>query len=260
MIISENKIVFTGAIIIVLLIAISTLWNVHSAQKQTQLVAESVSDFYVEEIANRRITIISDTLKQNFQYMHNALETITKEDLSSVNSLRHYLGRIRKLYGVEKFSFVDEEGLIYTAHSTSTGKSRYPFLAEGLSEPLVTTVMNYGGEKLLFIALPVSDITFEGKKITACFAQVNIDQMVRSMTFRAENMETYFNIYLKNGESLTNTPFGGLDPGRNILSVIHENDEVKRGITRLQMIFKTKEKAAYVFLTEDRKPIFIMHL
>ncbi len=244
MISSENKIVFTGAIIIVLLIAISTLWNVHSAQKQTQLVAESVSDFYVEEIANRRITIISDTLKQNFQYMHNALETITKEDLSSVNSLRHYLGRIRKLYGVEKFSFVDEEGLVYTAHSTSTGKSRYPFLAEGLSEPLVTTVMNYGGEKLLFIALPVSDITFEGKKITACFAQVNIDQMVRSMTFRAENMETYFNIYLKNGESLTNTPFGGLDPGRNILSVIHENDESQISYHKIADDFQNERKGS----------------
>lgn len=240
--IKENIIVFTGGIIILLLTVLSTLWNVNSAQRQTRLVAESVSNFYVEELANRRVTIISDALKQNFQYMHNALDSITSEDISSVSSLRNYLGRIRKLYGVERFSFVNEDGLIYTAHSTSSGKSRYPFLAEGFSEPLVTTVVNYGGEKQLFIALPVSGITFDGKQITACFAQVNIDQMVRSMTFRADNMETYFNLYLKNGESLTTAPFGGVEPGRNILSVIKENDESQKSFHKITDDFQHERK------------------
>ena len=142
--IKENKVIFTGGILVLLLIIVSTIWNVQSAQKQTQAVAESVSDFYVEELANRRVTIISDALKQNFQYMNNALDAITKDDLQSITSLRNYLGRIRRLYGVEKFSFVDQDGLVYTAHSTTTGKSRYPFL-EGLYEPLVTTVLNITG-------------------------------------------------------------------------------------------------------------------
>lgn len=242
--IKENKVIFTGGILVLLLIIVSTVWNVQSAQKQTQDVAESVSDFYVEELANRRVTIISDALKQNFQYMYNAVDSITKDDLKSIDSLRHYLGRIRRLYGVEKFSFVDQDGLVYTAHSTTTGKSRYPFLAEGLFEPLVTTVLNYGGEKLLFIAIPVYGIEFNGKMITSCFAQVNIDQMVRSMTFRAENMETYFNIYLKSGESLTSVPFGGVEPGRNILSVIHENDETLKSFQKISDDFQNERKGS----------------
>ena len=242
--IKENKVIFTGGILVLLLIIVSTLWNVQSAQKQTQAVAESVSDFYVEELANRRVTIISDALKQNFQYMNNALDAITKDDLQSIASLRNYLGRIRRLYGVEKFSFVDQDGLVYTAHSTTTGKSRYPFLTEGFFEPLVTTVLNYGGEKLLFIAIPVYGVEFNGKMITACFAQVNIDQMVRSMTFRAENMETYFNIYLKSGESLTSAPFGGVEPGRNILSVIHENDATLKSFQKISDDFQNERKGS----------------
>ena len=240
----ENKIVLTGGVFVLLLLIISTVWNVHSAQKQTQLVADSVSNFYIEELANRRVAIISDALKQNFQYMQNALDSITNEDLRTVSSLRSYLGRIRRLYGVEKFSFVDENGLVYAAHSTSTGKSRYPFLAQGLYEPLVTTVLNYGGEKLLFIALPVNGIEFNNKKIVACFAQVNIDQMVQSMTFRADNMETYFNLYLKNGESLTTAPFGGVEPGRNILSVIHENDESQESYNKIVDDFQNERKGS----------------
>ena len=242
--IKENKILFIGGVFVILLLIISTALNVRTAQRQTQAVADNVSNFYVEELATRRVTIISDALKQNFQYINNALDSITKDDLSSITTLRNYLGRIRHLYGVEKFSFVDQDGLVYTAHSTSTGKSRYPFLAQGLSEPLVTTVLNYGGEKLLFIAIPVYGIEFDGKMITSCFAQVNIDQMVRSMTFRADNMETYFNIYLKNGESLTTVPFGGVEPGRNILSVIHENDETQESYHKIVDDFQNERKGS----------------
>jgi diguanylate cyclase (GGDEF)-like protein len=242
--IKENKILFTDGIIVVLLIILSTVWNIHSAQKQTHIVTESITDFYMEEIIKRRVSIITDVLKQNYQYMTNAIDSISREDLSSITSLRNYLGKIRRLYGVEKFSFVDEDCLIYTAHSTSPGKTRYPFLAKGLTGPLATTVLNYGGEKLLFIALPVTGITFNGKKITACFAQVNIDQMVRSMTFRAENMETYFNVYLKNGESLTAAPFGGVEPGRNILSVIQENDESKVSYNKIKNDFLNEKQGS----------------
>ena len=92
--------------------------------------------------------------------------------------------------------------------------------------------------QLLFIAVPVENIMFNGKKITACFAQVNIDQMVRSMTFRADDMETYFNLYLKNGESLTNAPFGGVEPGRNLLSVIKENDKSEQEYHKIQNDFQ----------------------
>ena len=250
--VKENRIAVIGGIFILLLIMVSTVRNVQSAQKQTQIVAERVSNFYIEELANRRVTIVSDALKQNFQYMHNALDSITSDDLASVSSLRHYLGRIRQLYGVEKFSFIDQDGLVYAAHSTSTGKSRYPFLMNGLSEPLVTTVINYGGEKQLFIALPVYGIEFNGKMITACFAQVNIDNMVRSMTFRADNMETYFNLYLKSGESLTSVPFGGVEPGRNILAVIHENDESQESFHKITDDFQN-ERAGSISVPYKRQ-------
>ena len=239
---SENTIAIAGGIFVILILIFGTAFNVSSAQKETQSVAESVSTFYIEELATRRVSIISDTLKQNFQYINNALDSITKADLSSTESLRHFLGKIRRLYGVEKFSFVDEDLLVYSEHSTITGKSRYSFLSERLSEPLVTTVVNYGGEKLLFIAVPVYGIEFNGKMIRACFAQVNIDQMVRSMTFRADDMETYFNLYLKNGESLTNAPFGGVEPGRNLFAVIHENDESLEKFHKIVDDFQNERK------------------
>ena len=226
--INKNKISIIGIAFIILSLIFGTIVNVQSAQKETQSVAENVSKFYIEELANRRVSIITDALNQNFHYINNAISSITEDDLKSVTNLRHFLGKIRRLYGVQKFSFVDEDFLVYSEHSTITGRSRYSFLAEGFSEPHVTTVLNYGGEKLLFIAIPVSGIEFNGKMITACFAQVNIDQLVRSMTFRADNMETYFNLYLKSGESLTNAPFGGVEPGRNLLSVIQENDTTQK--------------------------------
>ena len=66
---------------------------------------------------------------------------------------------------------------------------------------------------------------FNNSKITACFVEIDINQMMRSMAYRYENMETYFNLYYKNGESLTNTDFGKIPAGLNLLSVISAGQE-----------------------------------
>ncbi len=220
------KFAVCGGVLVLLLIIMGSILNAKATWVETEDVVDSVSHFYIEELANRRVSIISEILEQNLEYVNNAISIITKEDLSSITSLRQYLGRIRRLYGVDNFSFVDENALVYNEHSTTTGKTRYPFFTKEITKPIYETVINYGGQKQLFLAVPVKGIYFNGARITACFVQVNIDQMVHAMTLRGENMETYFNIYYKNGESLTNTSFGGLEPGRNILSVIKESDSV----------------------------------
>ncbi len=112
--ISRNKIVITGGLLLIINLIVGTSWNVERAQKETQAVAESVSNFYIEELANRRVSIISDTLNQNFQYITNALDSISENNLSSIENLRSFLGKIRRLYGIQKFSFVDEDFLVYS--------------------------------------------------------------------------------------------------------------------------------------------------
>ena len=212
-------------ILLLILFLIMSLRTADTTQEVTDKAIDKISHFYIEEIAKSRSSLISDELNKKYNYVNNALDVITQKDLESPKALRNYLGKMRKLYNMDTFALVDENGLVYTSHSTCSGKTRYPFLAKAITEPIYSTVLNYGGDKQLFLAVPVSGLYFNNSKITACFVEIDINQMMRSMAYRYENMETYFNLYYKNGESLTNTDFGKIPSGLNLLSVISASEE-----------------------------------
>ncbi len=223
--------------ILIILLLIMSLKTANTTQGVTDKAIDKLSEFYIQEIAKSRASLISDELDKKYGYVNNALSVITQKDLESPKALRKYLGNMRKLYGMDTFALVDENGLVYTSHSTCSGKTRYPFLAEKITQPIYSTVLNYGGEKQLFLAVPVSGVYFNNSRITACFVEINIDQMMRSMTYRHENMETYFNLYFKNGESLTNSEFGNLPAGLNVLSVISASEKDSRKVKQIKNDF-----------------------
>ncbi len=159
-------------ILLAILLLIMSLRTADTTQEVTDKAIDRISHFYIEEIAKSRATLISDELDKKYNYVKNALDVITQKDLESSKALRNYLGKMRKLYNMDTFALVDENGLFYTSHSTCSGKTRYPFLAETITKTIYSTVLNYGGEKQLFLAVPVSGVYFNNSKITACFVEV----------------------------------------------------------------------------------------
>ena len=211
---------FVGFIVLLFLtLLILSLRTSEKTRQTTDSAITKLSSFFIQEIAKNRTTLVIDELAKKRNYINNALSVISEEDLSSVKNFRSYLGNMRILFGMDTFALVDENGLVYTSHSTFSGKSRYPFLAQQITQPIFSTVTNYGGDKQVFMAIPVSGIYFNNSKITACFVEINIDQMMQAMTYR-QNMDIFFNLYYKNGESLTKSEFGKFAVGQNILSAI----------------------------------------
>ena len=234
------QIIITSLIgLLIILFLIMSVRTADTTQEVTDKAIDKISHFYIEEIAKNRASLISNELDKKYNYVNNALEIISQKDLESPKALRNYLGNMRKLYNMDTFALVDENGLVYTSHSTCSGKTRYPFLAEKITKPIYSTVLNYGGEKQLFLAVPVTGVYFNNSKIIACFVEININQMMRSMTYRYENMETYVNLYYKNGESLTNTAFGNIPSGLNILSVISAGDNDSKKFKKIKNDFES---------------------
>ncbi len=225
--------------LLIILFLIMSLRTADTTQEVTDKAIDKISHFYIEEIAKNRASLISNELDKKYNYVNNALDIISQKDLESPKALRNYLGNMRKLYNMDTFALVDENGLVYTSHSTCSGKTRYPFLAEKITKPIYSTVLNYGGEKQLFLAVPVTGVYFNNSKIIACFVEININQMMRSMTYRYDNMETYVNLYYKNGESLTNTAFGNIPSGLNILSVISADDNDSKKFKKIKNDFES---------------------
>ena len=213
-----------GGILIAIILLITTVWVSTAARTGTSQAVAQVSEFYLEELAGRRAQVVSEELKNNFTYMENALSVLDSSDLESQDTLRRFLGKVKQLYGVNKFALVDENGIVYTQHSTTSGLSRYPFLAQKVTEPVITMSSLYGAKKQVILAIPVEGISFEGSRIEVCFIQLNISEMISSLTLQTGGNETFCNLYHRSGESLTDNNFGYLTSGHNLLSALRESE------------------------------------
>ncbi len=209
-----------GGVIIAAILLVTTVWVLGSARAGTSQAVSKVSEFYLEELAGRRARVVSERLKSGFSYMGKAIDILEASDLASQDALRQYLGKIERLYGVDKFAMVDANGIVYTEHSTTSGLSRYPFLAQELTEPVLVMSNLYGAKKQVIQAIPVEGVYFRGVEMRACFIQVNITEMLEALALESGDNETYCNIYYRNGESLTNSGFGYLTSRDNILTAL----------------------------------------
>ena len=207
-----------GGLIVAAILLITTVWVAASAQSSTNEAVARVSEFYLDELAGRRALVVSEELKTNFDHMDRAMSILDSSDLESQASLREFLGRVQQLYGVNRFALVDENGIVYTQHSTTSGLSRYPFL----TQEVISMSNLYGARKQVVLATPVEGISFQGAQIKVCFTQLNIADMLSSLTLQGDENETYCSLYHRSGESLTGNNFGYLSAGHNLLEALKD--------------------------------------
>ena len=100
-----------------MILLVTTIWVTGSARTGTQQAVSKVSEFYLEELAGRRAQVVSEELKNNLAYMENALTILEEPYLESQETLRSFLGKVKRLYGVDKFALVDENGIVIPAWS-----------------------------------------------------------------------------------------------------------------------------------------------
>ena len=137
---------------------------------------------------------------------------------------------------------------VYTQHSTTSGLSRYHFLSEELTEPVISTLNLYGARKQVVLAIPAEGISFQGTEIKACFIQINIDEMLSSLTLQANGNETYCNLYHRSGESLTNEEFGNVRAGDNLFSAVMDADTAaEAGYKQLREDFENGRQGQITF-------------
>lgn len=223
-----------GGSIIASILLLTSIWVSSMARAGTSQAVSRVSEFYLEELAGRRAEVVSEELKNGFAHMKNALEILDESDLESEETLQVFLGKVKKLYGIDRFALVNENGIVYTEHNTASGLSKYSFLSEELTEPVISTANLRGTKKQVILAAPVENVEFMGSQIKVCFIQINIDEMISSMTLQTGNNETYCGLYHRNGESLTNDDFGNFKAGNNLLTIL-ENAEIDEKFSYEQM-------------------------
>ena len=219
----KNRTLVVAIISVVVMAAIlyfSNTWTVQSAHRSTEEAVHSVSDFYLRELAERREQVVASTLNSHIENIYTAIGLLETQDLSDLFHLMMFQARIEKLYDLEKFAFVDTEGLIYTSFGIRRNIQDYSF-----SRPLQTpeiTVKGLGGKNaVLVIAVPVEKISFEETEFTACFIEMEIHRMLDSLSLQTDNNSaTFCNLYYEDGTPLTDTVLGGQSRESNLLTAL----------------------------------------
>ncbi|MBO6214160.1 MAG: hypothetical protein J6N76_01335, partial [Lachnospiraceae bacterium] len=158
-----------GAVVTAIMLIFGTIWTGRSAGKDTEQAVRNVSLLYLDELAGRREQVVASALSDYISDLDVAIGLMTPEDLSTPEMLMAYQLRMKQLYGLEKFAFVDEDGLIYTSKGTRTDIDKYSFDYNSLSEPEIS-IKNLDGEDIkIVIAMPVDRLQYEDHYLVVCF-------------------------------------------------------------------------------------------
>ena len=217
--------VVIGGVLIAVILVLGTFWSGQKARQDAENAVSSVSRLYLDELAGRREQVVASTLKRNVDNMHTAISLITEEDLSDTEHLQAYQQRMKQLYTLEKFAFVDTNGLIYTSRGTQNDIDDYSFDYNNISESDISVKDNDSGSKSVIIAVPVDRLSLDGQTLTVCFMEIDMDTMLEGVSLQSDNNETTFcNIYTREGKALNDMVLGGLASEDDLLDAIEHAD------------------------------------
>ena len=240
-----------GSIVTLVLFLLGTVWTVNTATKETNDAVRSVSLLYLDELAGRREQVVASNLQRSIDDVGAAIELMDKEDFASVENLAAYQARMRRLYKLEKFAFVDANGTIYTASGIQHNIEDYAFDHVNLTKPQISILESGDSDKKVVIAVPV-DIPFADSTLKVCFMEKSMKEMLAGVSMEVNDTGTTFcNIYTSSGTALTDTVLGGLAEEDNLVEAMeHAEFDDANGYDEFINTF-TKGQRGVVSFTYD---------
>ena len=211
-----------GSVVLVLILVFGTEWTGRMAKTDTDSAVRTVSLLYLDELAGRREQVVADNIREKINVIHAALELMTEDDLNSTAALQRYQARMRRLFMLEKFAFVDADGLIYTSTGIQDDIDRYPFDYRTLDSAEISVKNLESTDKTVIIAVPVS-VPLQSRELVVCFMEIDMQEMLSGVSMNAqEGGATFCNIYTGSGIALSNTVLGGLAVEDNLLEALQK--------------------------------------
>ena len=213
-----------GTAILAIILVGGTIRMSRSAHNDTADAVRSVSLLYLDELAGRREQVVEDNLNDNIRVINIAIGMIDDEDLSDLEHMRAYQRSIKQLFNLERFAFVDSDGLIYTADEGITHDiGEYLFDPQTIEGPEISVKNIHTADKKAIIAAPIGDrnLSIDGKKLVVCFMEIDMDVMLQGVSMASQDSgATFCNIYTSDGIALSSTVLGGLAMEDNLLEAL----------------------------------------
>lgn len=223
-----TKIAVVGGIIVLIILVAGTIFMGRNAKRSTETAVRTVSLLYMDELAGRREQVVEANLDNRIRELQTAVNLMDESDLSDAEHLQSYQARMKQLFELEKFAFIDTEGTIYTASGIKHDVDAYAFDYRTITEPVISVLDLQSPDKKVDIAMPV-ELAFGDVSFIAAFMEIDMKEMLAGASIGSTSEEaTFCNIYTKDGIALSNTVLGGLAVEDNLLNAL-ENAEFEKG-------------------------------
>jgi len=182
---------------------------------------QNISSMFMEELAGRREQFVESKLTDYVNSLNFAVNHITPEDLASEESFQSYQFRLKHVYGLERFAFVDSRGVIYTSNGTRDDIDLYAFDYKTLSKPEISLKKVEGEHKTIIVAIPIDNLPYNGQTLVVSFMEINISRLLEGVSLQLDtNSAVSCNIYTKDGKSLLSMVLGGFANDENFFSAM----------------------------------------
>ena len=213
--------VIIGTLLVALVMLLSTFWTGRAANDSMEEAVRSVSLMYLDELAGRREQVIVSNLQDSVGDISAGISLMDEIDLTDSEHLQSYQRRMKKAFGLERFAFIDTNGVVYTSTGTEPDASGYPFDYRSISNTEISLIEEGDEGRSIIIAVPITPIEFNGQVLSVCFTQIKLDSLLEGMSINADTDDTTFcNIYTSEGSALTDMVLGGLAREDNLLEAL----------------------------------------
>lgn len=219
--VGTTKIYIVGGAIVAIIMILGTFLTGRMATKDTEEAVENVSLLYLTELAGRREQVVESKINDYIKDLDIALGIMDSNDLESVESLQAYQYKMKQLYNLEKFAFVNSRGVIYTSRGTRNDINDYGFDYNTLEGPIVLVKNADNNNKKVVIATSIDNIPFDGDYLVACFMEMDMQTLLDSVSLQSDSSNTTFcNLYTRTGTPLSNKVLGGLASEDNLIKAL----------------------------------------
>ena len=196
---TTTLITILGCIALALILVVGTLWTGNSARKDTVSAVRFVSLLYLDELAGRREQVVAENMQEKINVIETALELMDENDLSDEEHLQSYQAKMKRLFVLEKFAFVDKDGIIYTSLGRQTDIDQYQFDYMDLSGPEISIKNLESEDKKVIIAVPVNK-KMQDKDLVVCFMEIDMEDMLSGVSMNTQKHgATFCNMYTSKG-------------------------------------------------------------
>ncbi len=246
--------IITGAIVLAILIT-GTIWMAHSAKRDTEQAVQSVSMFYLDELAGRREQVVAANLQDSIETIRIAVSQMNSEDLSDEAHRQAYQKRIKELYHLDRFAFVGESGTVYLSTGPVNEISQYRFDYKNMTEPDISVKNPEEKEKKVVIAVPISPKKFEDDRLVVAFMELDMEQMLRGVSINSTKDDaTFCNLYGNNGVALTNAVLGEQASGTNLFDALaHAEFDAGYSLDQIKEDFQKGNKGVVTFTYKNNR-------